>query len=217
LYFALISETAIKPFGPMIFFRKLKYALILLPALFLMSAGTTVDQKPLKSGKTLVYVFSIHDEIGKPAWRVMQEALAEATRLRADYLLLHLNTYGGLVNLADSMRTRILNSSIPVLAFIDNQAISAGALIAIACDSIYMRPGGSIGAATVVDQTGGVVPDKYQSFMRSTMRSTAEAHGKDTIISGNDTILKWHRDPHIAEAMVDPRIVKVLPTAFRKY
>jgi membrane-bound serine protease (ClpP class) len=69
-----------------------------------------------------------------------------------------------------------------------------------------MRPGGSIGAATVVNQTGEVVPDKYQSFMRSTMRATAEAHGRDTIISGNDTIMKWHRDPRIAEAMVDPSI-----------
>ena len=112
-----------------------------------------------------------------------------------------------MVNIADSMRTRILNSPIPVLAFIDNQAISAGALISIACDSIYMRTGGNIGAATVVDQTGAVVPDKYQSFMRSTMRATAESHGKDTIITGNDTIIKWHRDPRIAEAMVDPRIV----------
>jgi len=80
-------------------------------------------------------------------------------------------------------------------------------LISIACDSIYMRSGGNIGAATVVDQTGAAVPDKYQSFMRSTMRATAESHGKDTIISGNDTVIKWHRDPRIAEAMVDPHIV----------
>ncbi len=50
------------------------------------------------------------------------------------------------------------------------------------------------------------MPEKYQSYMRSTMRATAEAHGKDTIINGNDTILKWRRDPLIAEAMVDPRI-----------
>jgi len=48
--------------------------------------------------------------------------------------------------------------------------------------------------------------DKYQSYMRSTMRATAEAHGKDTIISGNDTIYKWRRDPNIAEAMVDPSV-----------
>jgi membrane-bound serine protease (ClpP class) len=188
----------------------IRKACIIIPAIFLLSAGK-IDEEPAKavsgSHKTLVYVFDIRDEIGKPSWRVMREAFTEATRLKADYILLHLNTYGGLVNIADSMRTRIINSAIPVLAFIDNQAISAGALISIACDSIYMRPGGNIGAATVVDQTGAAVPDKYQSFMRSTMRATAESHGKDTIVSGNDTIIRWHRDPRIAEAMVDPTIV----------
>jgi membrane-bound serine protease (ClpP class) len=65
-----------------------------------------------------------------------------------------------------------------------------------------------MGAATVVDQGGAGLPDKYQSYMRSMMRSTAEAHGRDTIIRGRDTTYHWHRDPQIAEAMVDDRIVK---------
>lgn len=182
---------------------------IIIPAFLLLTSARTREDKPRVTdpSKTIVYVFEIRDEIGKPSWRVMREAFEEAAVMNADYILLHLNTYGGLLNIADSMRTRILNSRIPVLAFIDNQAISAGALISIACDSIYIRRGGNIGAATVVDQTGAVVPDKYQSFMRSTMRSTAESHGKDTIIRGNDTIIKWRRDPRIAEAMVDPSIV----------
>jgi membrane-bound serine protease (ClpP class) len=182
---------------------------IILPCLLLLTAsGLDQEGSAIKdTSKTLVYVFDIRDDIGKPSWRVMREAFFEAVNMKADYILLHLNTYGGMVNIADSMRTKILNSNIPVLAFIDNQAISAGALISIACDSIYMRTGGNIGAATVVDQSGSVVPDKYQSFMRSTMRATAESHGKDTIISGNDTIIKWRRDPRIAEAMVDPTIV----------
>jgi len=182
---------------------------IIVPCLLMLTAARTDDEKQKVSdpSKTIVYVFDIRDDIGKPSWRVMREAFEEAESINADYILLHLNTYGGMVNIADSMRTKILNSHIPVLAFIDNQAISAGALISIACDSIYMRSGGNIGAATVVDQTGSVVPDKYQSFMRSTMRATAESHGKDTIITGNDTIIKWRRDPRIAEAMVDPTIV----------
>ena len=158
-----------------------------------------------KDGK-IVYLFEIRKEIAKPVWRITQEAFKEAVSLNADYIIIHLNTYGGMVNIADSIRTKILNSNIPVIVFIDNQAISAGALISIAADSIFMRSGGSIGAATVVNQSGEVVPDKYQSFMRSTMRATAEAHGKDTIISGNDTTYRWHRDPNIAQAMVDPQL-----------
>lgn len=187
----------------------IKKLCVLIPAFLLYSSALQEKdtEKPRDPDKVVVYVFDIRDEIGKPSWRVMREAFSEAIELNADYILLHLNTYGGMVNIADSMRTRIINSQIPVMAFIDNQAISAGALISIACDSIYIRSGGSIGAATVVDQSGAVVPDKYQSFMRSTMRATAESHGKDTIITGNDTVIKWRRDPRIAEAMVDPSII----------
>ena len=154
----------------------------------------------------LVYQFDIMQEIGPAVWRHTQQSFEEAEKLNADYVLIHMNTYGGAVDAADSIRTKILNSKIPVIVFIDNNAASAGALISIACDRVYMRKGANIGAATVVDQSGNVVPDKYQSFMRSMMRSTAQAHGKDTIISGTDTSFVWKRDPNIAEAMVDPSI-----------
>ena len=169
--------------------------------IFLSAIGNAQQSK-----EKLVYKLNIKEEITKATWRQTQQAFDAADSLGADVFLIHMNTYGGTVLDADSIRTKILQSPIPVYVFIDNNAASAGALISIACDSIYMRPGGSIGAATVVNQTGAAMPDKYQSYMRSTMRSTAEAHGKDTIVVGNDTIYKWHRDPRIAEAMVDPRV-----------
>ncbi len=139
----------------------------------------------------LIYKFEIKENIAPPSVHRTRLAFQEADSLGADFILLHLNTYGGAVDAADSMRTRIMQSNIPVIVFVDNNAASAGALISIASDRIYIRPGGNIGAATVVDQTGEVVPDKYQSYMRSMMRSTAEAKG---------------RDPQIAQAMVDPSI-----------
>jgi len=188
-------------------FKILVHISVIFVLVFCTSADS-VNVNNINSAKSkfLVYKFDIKDNIMKPAWRITQKAFDEATSLKADYIIMHLNTYGGALNIADSIRTKILNSKIPVFVFIDNQAISAGALISIACDSIYMRAGGSMGAATVVSQSGEAVPDKYQSFMRATMRATAEFHGKDTIISGADTIIKWHRDPRIAEAMVDPQL-----------
>ena len=185
--------------------KKLIRPVAILSTLLLFVSAQDVNNET-KPSKTLVYVFDIKEQIAPPVWRTTQKSFEEAVILGADIIIIHMNTYGGMVNIADSIRTKILNSKIPVWVFIDNQAISAGALISIACDSIYMRPGANIGAATVVDQSGQQVPDKYQSFMRSTMRSTAEAHGKDTIISGKDTIYRWHRDPKIAESMVDPRL-----------
>jgi membrane-bound serine protease (ClpP class) len=170
----------------------LKYSKILILGIlaFFVSTREVSAQMP-KSGKKLVYVFNISDEIAKPVWYKTRKALNEASAMKADIILIHMNTYGGMLETADSIRTGILNTKIPVWVFIDNNAASAGALISIACDSIYMREGANIGAATVVNQTGEQLPDKYQSYMRSLMRSTAQATG---------------RDPNIAQAMVDPRI-----------
>src|SRR5690606_27319035 len=124
--------------------------------------------------------------------RRVKLALEEAKGMEAAMIIVHMDTYGGAVNDADDIRTMILESTVPVHTFIDKDAASAGALIAIASDSIYMAPGSSIGAATVVvGGTGEAAPDKYQSYMRSIMRSTAEATG---------------RDPKIAEAMVDENL-----------
>ncbi|SEF44827.1 NfeD family protein [Parabacteroides chinchillae] len=157
--------------------------------------------------KTIIYQIDIKKEIDNTTRLYLSNGLIEAQRLKAKAVLIHLNTYGGLLEAADSMRTSILYSPIPVYVFIDNNAASAGALISIACKKIYMRKGANIGAATVVNQTGAAMPDKYQSYMRSMIRSTAEALGKDTIIQQGDTIYKWKRDPRIAEAMVDERVV----------
>lgn len=141
----------------------------------------------------LVYVFEIKGDIDPRMNRRVKLALEEAMQKEADLIIVHMDTYGGAVNDADDIRTMILESPVPTHVFIDKDAASAGALIAIASDSIYMAPGGSIGAATVVmGGTGEAAPDKYQSYMRSIMRSTAEATG---------------RDPKIAEAMVDENLV----------
>lgn len=180
--------------------RAISICIIFLIANIAFSQTDSLMRQPL------IYKFDIKQEIGSASWIHTQNAFEEANEMNADVILLHLNTYGGQVVFADSIRTKILNSDIPVHVFIDNNAASAGALISIACDKIYMRPGANIGAATVVNQSGEKMPDKYQSYMRSTIRATAEAHGKDTIINGTDTTLVWKRDPHIAEAMVDERI-----------
>lgn len=141
---------------------------------------------------TTILTFKIDEAIDPAMTRRVKLAFDEAAKENADLIIIHMDTYGGAVTDADKIRTILLGSSVPVYVFIDKDAASAGALISIAADSIYMAPGASIGAATVVNGTdGAAAPDKYQSYMRSMMRSTAEANG---------------RDPRIAEAMVDEKI-----------
>jgi membrane-bound serine protease (ClpP class) len=157
--------------------------------LLMTTALVAVPQDTLKPVK--VYMFKIREMIAPPVWHHTKKAFKEAADLNADIILIDMNTYGGMLDAADSIRTVILDSKIPVYVFINKNAASAGALISIACDSIYMAPGSGMGAATVVDSKGEVLPDKYQSYMRSMMRATAEAKG---------------RNPDIAQAMVDPAI-----------
>ena len=147
---------------------------------------------------SVIYRIRLDQDIDKSSQRLLVTGLDKARKAEADYVLLDLDTYGGAVDAADSMRSALLHCEIPVIAFVNMQAASAGALISIACDSIYMRTGSTMGAATVVNQTGEVMPDKYQSFMRGMMRATAEANG---------------RDPHIAESMTDTaNVLSLTPT-----
>jgi membrane-bound serine protease (ClpP class) len=138
-----------------------------------------------------VYVLELRDEVDLSAALYFSRGFAAAKTAQADLVIVHLDTYGGRVDCADSIRAHILNSKIPTAVFIDRNAGSAGALISIACDSIYMAPGASIGAATVVDGYGEAAIDKYQSYWRGVMRATAEVNG---------------RDPKIAEKMVDQKL-----------
>ena len=137
---------------------------------------------------SVIYRIRLDSDIDKSSQRLVTLGLEKAREAQADYVMIDLDTYGGAVDAADSIRSAILRYEKPVVAYVNMQAASAGALISIACDSIYMKTGSSIGAATVVDQSGKVMLDKYQSFMRGMMRSTAQANG---------------RDPHVAESMTD--------------
>lgn len=139
-----------------------------------------------------IMVMEIKNIIDPRMHRYVDLALTEAERSNTDIVIIEMDTYGGVLTDAKEIVDRIMHFKKPVWVFINSDAASAGALISIACDSIYMAPGASIGAATVVDAEGQKAPDKYQSYMRSIMRSTAEENG---------------RDPLIAEGMVDEAII----------
>jgi membrane-bound serine protease (ClpP class) len=139
-----------------------------------------------------VMVMEIKNEIDPRMTRYVQLALDHAKESNADIVIIEMDTYGGVLTDAKEIVDKIMHFEKPVWVFINSDAASAGSLISISCDSIYMAPGASIGAATVVDGSGQKAPDKYQSYMRSIMRSTAEENG---------------RNPTIAEGMVDEAIV----------
>lgn len=138
-----------------------------------------------------VFRTELKEDVGPNAWRIIKKSHDQALEVKSDYFLVEMNTFGGAVNFADSIRTLLLNSPMKTIVYINNNAASAGTLVSLASDYIFMQPGASIGAASVVDAKGEMMPEKYQSYMRGLMRSTAEAKG---------------RDPKMAEAFVDPTV-----------
>ncbi|MEL7058788.1 MAG: NfeD family protein [Acidobacteriota bacterium] len=157
----------------------------------------STDEPTIESSGTLasdarVFYGELDAQIGRSQAAFVKRLVDAARAGEADALILRLNTFGGAVDAAVAMRDALLSLEAPCIVFIDRRAISAGALISFACDVIAMTPGGTIGSAMPVTGTGEAIDEsvreKYLSYFREEMRSTAEASG---------------RDPDIAEAMVD--------------
>lgn len=154
-------------------------------AFLILLTGVVLPQKK-------VYVGLIEQEIDLGLAPYIRRVISEAERNDANAIIFKINTFGGRVDAATQIKDAIISTDILTIAFINNRAISAGSLIALSCRKIVMVPGSSIGATTVVDQSGHKQSEKYQSYMRSEMRATAERNGRRT---------------DIAEGMVDERVV----------
>jgi membrane-bound serine protease (ClpP class) len=121
----------------------------------------------------------------------VERSISEAEKRGATAIVLELETPGGRVDAAQRVVRALQDTKLPTYAFVNQHAFSAGAFIALATDSIFMRPGSVMGAATPVDGNGTKAPEKIVSAMRSEMRALAEQRGLD---------------PLIAEGMVDEEL-----------
>jgi membrane-bound serine protease (ClpP class) len=139
-----------------------------------------------------VYYANIDGEIDLGMAPYISRVVSEAEKNNADAIVFRVNTFGGRLDAATQIKDAIIGTKILTIAFINNRAISAGSLISLSCNKIAMVPGSSIGASTVVDQSGQKQSEKYQSYMRSEMRATAERNGRRT---------------DIAQGMVDERVI----------
>jgi membrane-bound serine protease (ClpP class) len=142
-------------------------------------------------GQGVVYRVPVNGVVELGMAPFIERSLEEAAAQKMVAVVLDMDTPGGRVDAAERIADAISDSEVPVYTLVNRRAFSAGALIALATDRVYMRPGSVMGAATPVDGSGATAPEKIVSAMRSEMRALAEARGLD---------------PAIAEAMVDPDV-----------
>lgn len=166
-------------------------ALALILAVVVIPSTVAQTEGPA-DGDGAVYVVPITGTIDLGLAPYLSRVLNQAADNGASAVLLQIDTPGGRLDAVLQMRDALLDSEVRTIAFVDRTAFSAGALIAIASDEIYMAPGAVMGAATPVDGgTGDAADEKIISAVRTTFKATAEARG---------------RDPLVAEAMVDPAV-----------
>jgi membrane-bound serine protease (ClpP class) len=139
-----------------------------------------------------VHVIVVDGEIDLGIAALLERAVREAGEAEAAALIVRVDTPGGRLDAVLRMRDALLGSAVPTVAFVDRDAFSAGALVAIAAEQLWVAPGAVIGAATPVLGDGTSADEKTLSAVRAVFRSTAVERG---------------RDPLVAEAMVDPDIV----------
>ena len=152
-----------------------------------------VEAVEVDEDRPVALVGKIDEDISTVTSAFVKRLITVAEEQGAAAVILDLNTFGGRVDAAVTIRDALIDTEIPTVAYIHRRAISAGALISLACDTIAISPGGTIGAATPIYSAPGQempapVEEKYLSYFRQEMRSTAETHG---------------RDGDVAEAMVD--------------
>lgn len=124
-----------------------------------------------------VYVININGEINGATVSYVEDSLKKASESKVDAVIFEIDTYGGQVISAEQIKNLIIDSDIKTIAYVNNKAESAGVLITIACEKVYMAPTATIGSAETIPKT-----EKNISFWRSVLRDTAQYRRRNTQI-----------------------------------
>ncbi len=131
-----------------------------------------------------VLLVGFDEQLNSGGLSLLRRAIEEAKSTEAT-IVLRLDTPGGEVQLMWTIAKaidRARDDGVRIVAWIDKRALSAGALVAMACDYVYMSPTSVIGAAQPILMTPGgptAVDEKFLSAFRSEWRSWAEAHDRN--------------------------------------
>ncbi len=158
-----------------------------------LSLSPIFSQEEQAADSRPVLVIPIKGMINSGLIHFIERGIEEAREADAGLVIFEINTFGGEVDAATKIDDLMVNMSIPTAAYVNRRAISAGALLALSTDRIFMARGGTIGAATPIligigsDQATPTT-EKHVSYVRAEFRATAERKGKSVLL---------------AEAMVD--------------
>jgi membrane-bound serine protease (ClpP class) len=122
----------------------------------------------------LVYTIHVNGVIDNGLYNFVKRGIREAEENHAKALIFEINTPGGEIKAASNISNAILNTDIPTIAYVNNEALSAGVIVAISCQTIAVSPTAAIGAAETRPKE-----EKYISAWAAQLRSVAEKTGRN--------------------------------------
>ncbi|WP_175614888.1 NfeD family protein [Piscibacillus halophilus] len=166
------------------------YVLIILTLSFLWLNQAPIDADQHEDSAS-IYVIPVEDDVEQGLVAFLERSIREAEESFADLIVFEIDSPGGRVDSANDIANLITGTDIPTVAYVINQAASAGSYIALNADEIYFKPNARMGAAGVITSDGNAADKKAQSDWIKAMRASAESNG---------------RDPLYAEAMANENI-----------
>lgn len=155
-------------------FRYITSICLLLLSFFMIVPSITADAPK-------VYKIPVYKEVEKGLYAFLKRSINDAEEAGADAIIFEINTPGGFVDSAEDIVNLLDSTSIRKIAYINSQALSAGAYLALHTDEIYMSPNGTMGAAAVIDGSGNAADVKARSAWKAKMINAANRTGKNPI------------------------------------
>jgi membrane-bound serine protease (ClpP class) len=154
-----------------------------------------------------VVVVPLHGEVAPSLLAFLRRAVKTAESNEASAIIFDMNTYGGRLDTATDIVNALNQTKIPTYTFINTNAGSAGALIAIATQHIYMAPVSAIGAAAPILPTGEDLPatakEKTISYWSALIRGSATKNGHNPDVA--EAFINKDKEVKIGDRVVHPK------------
>lgn len=171
--------------------RKILIGLLSLQALTVSAEEPTVA--PVAEAVAQVVVIPVREQIGKPVLYIVRRGLKEAIERKASMVVLDMKTPGGRADVMLDIMEAMDRFPGETMTYVNDEAGSAGALIAAVTDEIYFAPNGVMGAAELISGSGADVPEGLKRKMTSYINAKVRA------LSGSDP-----RRADVLKAMTSP-------------
>lgn len=157
--------------------------------------------------KGSVVVIPIQGAVSDAQFFFLRRILKKSEAAGASAMILDMDTPGGALNTTEKIIQMLMKSPVPSYTYVNTNAGSAGALIALGTKAVYMAPVSAIGAAAPVVGGGQEIPAtmnaKIVSYYSGYFRSVAETNGYHPELV--DGFMNLEKEVKVGDVVINPK------------